>query len=132
MSRRTDIVAQLRADLSTIATSSSILKTIDEINDWPTICFTPGTESRQHFGGGLRWATTLIQLRGYTYDAGIDAMTAAEDLARSIEDVVDQFRASHPSLNVVQMRVSSIRTDEGVMEPYGIADLLIELTYEVT
>jgi len=49
-----------------------------------------------------------------------------------IEDVVDQFRASHPSLNVVQMRVQSIRTDEGVMEPYGIADLLIELTYEVT
>jgi hypothetical protein len=59
-------------------------------------------------------------------------MTAAEDLARSIEDVIDHFRASHPSLNVVQMRVSSIRTDEGVMEPYGIADLLIELTYEVT
>ena len=132
MSRRTDIVAQLRADLSSIATSSSILKTIDEINDWPTRCFTPGNESRTHFGAGLRWATTLIQLRGYTYDDGVDAMAAAEDLARSIEDIVDQFRASHPSLNVVQMRVQSIRTDEGVMEPYGIADLLIELTYEVT
>jgi hypothetical protein len=59
-------------------------------------------------------------------------MAAAESLARSIEDIVDQFRASHTTLNVVQMRVQSIRTDEGVMEPYGIADLLIELTYEVT
>ena len=131
MSRRTDIVAQLRVDLSTLATTSSILKTIDEINDWPAITFTPGSESRTHFGGNIRWATTLIQLRGYTYDDGTDAMTAAESLARSIEDTIDAFRTAHPSLNVVQMRVLSIRTDEGIMEPYGIADLSIELTYEV-
>ena len=130
MSRRTDIVAQLRVDLSAIATTSSILKTIDEINDWPAITFTPGNESRTHFGGGIRWGQTLIQLRGYTYDDTVDAMNSAESLARSIEDVVDAFRTAHPSLNVVQMRVLSIRTDEGVMEPYGIADLSIELTYE--
>lgn len=132
MSRRTDIVAQLRVDLSMLATTSSILKTIDEINDWPAITFTPGNESRTHFGGGTRWGQTLIQLRGYTYDDTVDAMTAAESLARSIEDTIDRFRYAHPSLNVVQMRVLSIRTDEGIMEPYGIADLSIELTYEAT
>ena len=130
MSRRTDIVAQLRVDLSTLATTSSILKTIDEINDWPAITFTPGNESRIHIGGNVRWGQTLIQLRGYTYDDGTDAMNSAESLARSIEDTIDAFRTAHPSLNVVQMRVLSIRTDEGIMEPYGIADLSIELTYE--
>lgn len=131
MSRRTDIVAQIRADLSALATCSSILKTIDEINEWPYITFTPGNEARIHIGGNVRWGQTLIQLRGYTYDDGTDAMNSAESLARSIEDVVDRFRTAHPALNVVQMRVLSIRTDEGVMEPYGIADLSIELTYEV-
>ena len=132
MSRRTNIIAQLRTDLSQIATCSSILKTIDEINDWPYITFTPSSESRQHYGANLRWGTTLIQLRGYTYDTSIDAMTAAEQLARDIEQIVDAFRLAHTTLNVVQMRVQSITTDEGVMEPYGIADLSINLTYEVT
>jgi hypothetical protein len=132
MSRRTDIITQLRTDLSTIAICSSILKTLDEINDFPYITFTPSSESRLHYGANLRWGTTLIQLRGYTYDTSIDAMTAAEQLARDIEQIVDAFRLAHTTLNVVQMRVQSITTDEGVMEPYGIADLSINLTYEVT
>ena len=132
MSRRTDIITQLHTDLSTIATSSSILKTLDEINDFPYITFTPSSESRQHYGANLRWGTTLIQLRGYTYDTSTDAMTAAETLSNNIEQIVDAFRAAHPTLNVVQMRVLSITTDEGVMEPYGIADLSIQLTYETT
>jgi hypothetical protein len=132
MSRRTDIITQLRTDLSTIAICSSILKTLDEINDFPYITFTPSSESRLHYGANLRWGTTLIQLRGYTYDTSIDAMTAAEQLARDIEQIVDAFRLAHTTLNVVQMRVQSITTDEGVMEPYGIADLSLNLTYEVT
>ena len=132
MSRRTNIIAQLRTDLSQIATCSSILKTIDEINDWPYITFTPSSESRQHYGANLRWGTTLIQLRGYTFGDDVASMEAAEILSNNIEHIVDSFRAAHPDLNVVQMRILTTRTDEGVMEPYGIADLSIQLVYEVT
>jgi hypothetical protein len=41
MSRRTNIINQLRTDFSTIAITSSIFKTMDEINDFPYITFTP-------------------------------------------------------------------------------------------
>jgi hypothetical protein len=132
MSRRTNIIAQLRTDLSQIATCSSILKTMDEINDWPYITFTPSSESRRHIGADVRWGTTLIQLRGYTFGDDVAPMEAAETLSNNIEQIVDSFRAAHPDLNVVQMRILTTRTDEGVMEPYGIADLSIQLVYEVT
>tara|TARA_R110000803_G_scaffold115813_2_gene184405 strand:+ start:4269 stop:4763 length:495 start_codon:yes stop_codon:yes gene_type:complete len=163
MSRRTDITNQLRIDLSSIAIASSQLKTIDEINDWPYITFTPSTERRTHIGAGKRIGTLTYLVRGYTFSDGVASMEAAELLGRQIEELVDSFRSTHfifsdqnlttqelaflvtqaneiirrqqqqqyLDLGVISMYVSSIRTDEGVMSPYGIVDLTVECSYFV-
>jgi hypothetical protein len=55
----------------------------------------------------------------------------AEDLADSIEAKIDAFAASHRELSVEEAEVVSLRTDDGLMLPYGIADLQLTITYDV-
>ena len=47
------------------------------------------------------------------------------------QDIIDEFAASHRDLEVEEARVLAFRTDEGLMAPYGIADLDIVIVYEV-
>ena len=162
MSRRTNIIAQLRTDFSTIAITSSIFKTMDEINDFPYITFTPSREQRIHIGGNQRIANMTITLRGYTYGDDVAPMEAAEALTWSIEALVDSFRSSHTqfistnlttqalqilltqagaalerqagiytNLGVISLYIASVRTDEGIMEPYSIVDMSIVCSYFV-
>ena len=61
----------------------------------------------------------------------------AEDLGIDLETlVINPFAASHcipgvSDLQVEAAQVSSFRTDEGLMSPYGIADLEVTITYDV-
>ena len=45
--------------------------------------------------------------------------------------MIEPFAEAHRDLSVEFAGVQSFRTDEGLMSPYGIADLTITITYEV-
>ena len=102
---------------------------LHEVNDFPAISFSSATERRSHYGDGRKLAQLDLQLRGYVH--GEDSVTLAETLARAIEDAVDTYARAHPDLDLYEARVFSLRTDEGLYAPHGIADLNIEITYEV-
>lgn len=105
------------------------LRTMDEINEFPAICFYTVRESRRYEGGDIRYADIYIQIRGYVRSE--NSNDAAEDLAEEIEAQVNAFGADNCSSGIQQARVVSIRTDEGLFEPYGILDMVIFVEKQV-
>lgn len=106
-------------------------KYLQEINDFPTICMMTSRVNREHKAGDIRYDTLGITLRGYVMQD--ESIEACEALAEDIERVVDRLRDVKTAENaqaIVDSRVLSIRTDEGLFEPYGVVDVLAEITYD--
>lgn len=135
--RRSDIIDAFTSQLQQINSVESrnvysSYRWIDELNDYPAITYVPRREARVHRGDGRKLAAIIIELRGYVYDGdGSEAIAAAENLASEIEDKVDTFAASARQHAVESAVVVSVRTDEGLMHPYGVCDLTINITYDV-
>ena len=134
MTKRTQILQALMDDIvaAGIVDEGNItrrLAFLHEVNDFPAVCFSQATERRLHYGAGRKLAQLDLQLRGFVH--GEDAPRLAEELAKSLENAVDDYAKSHRDLDLEEARVYTLRTDEGLYEPHGIADLNIEITYEV-
>jgi hypothetical protein len=106
-------------------------KFLDELNDFPSICFVAGGESRQELGANRRLGTIEVALRGYVFDE--NNVDKAEILAQNVESKVDSFSANVAARanGVSDARVTSFRTDEGLFTPYGLADLEIQILYDL-
>ena len=106
-------------------------KFLDELNDFPSVCFVAGTERRDQLGANRRLATIDIALRGYVFDE--NNVDKAEILAQNVESKVDSFSANVAARanGVSDARVISFRTDEGLLQPYGVADLEIQIFYDL-
>lgn len=106
---------------------------LHEINDFPFIAFLPRSESRQHLGANRKLAIITVLIRAYIYE-GDNPQTEAEDFGFTVEQAVDSFSRSETALSfsVSESRVVQFRTDEGLFKPYGLADLEVEILYEVS
>jgi len=104
---------------------------LQEINDFPTICFTTGRLTREHIGDAVVYETFRVNIRGYVMQE--NSIEACESLAEDIERIVNRLRDVRTSTYaqpIVESRVLSIRTDEGLFEPYGVVDVQAEITYD--
>ena len=135
--RRTQIIEAL---VTHLADNTSILEAnisrnyhvLDEVNDFPALTMIPQLETREHRGAGRKIATFTIQIRAYTFDGdGSEIIGVTEDLGEEIDSAVDTFAASAREFQVEESRVIAFTTDEGLFAPYGIADLEIQIAYEV-
>ena len=135
--RRTQIVEAL---VSHFATNTTVLEdnitrnyhVLDEVNDFPAITMIPQNEARDHRGAGRKIATLSLQIRAYAFDGdGSEIIGVTENLAEEIEEAIDTFANSNRQFEVEECRVTSLRTDEGLFAPYGIADLEAQIVYEV-
>ena len=106
-------------------------KFLDELNDFPSVCFVAGSESREQLGANRRLGTIEVALRGYVFDE--NNVDKAEILAQNVESKVDSFSANVAARanGVSDARVTSFRTDEGLFTPYGLADLEIQILYDL-
>jgi len=106
-------------------------KYLDEINDFPSVCLLPRNEARIERGANRRLGIIEVALRGYTFDE--NNLDRAEFLAQNVEAKVDSFSANTAAKanGVSDVRVVTFRTDEGLFEPYGIADLELQILYDV-
>ena len=137
MARRTDIIEALVGHLGTNTDvhANNVYRTykyMHDLNDFPAITFIPNREDRDHFGAGQVHGILAIQLRCYVYDGDTaDIADECERLADQIEAAVDTFSAANRALEVEEARVISLRTDDGLMTPYGVADLQISILYRL-
>lgn len=137
MARRTDIIEALVGHLGTNTDvhANNVYRTykyMHDLNDFPAITFIPNREDRDHFGAGQVHGILAIQLRCYVYDGDTaDIADECERLADQIEDAIDTFAPANRALEVEEARVVTLRTDDGLMTPYGVADLQISILYRL-
>ena len=109
------------------------LKFWDEVEEFPAIHLNAGSESREYQGGGYKDRYLAVTIRVYVNEE--DAVDALDRLLEDVETVLE----TNSSLSYVdkqgdtqytqQITIISIDTDEGVLEPYGVGEMLIEVRY---
>jgi hypothetical protein len=102
----------------------------DQVNDFPFVCVTAADEVREYLPSDFKWGFLGITIRIYVQQE--EAMLALEDILADIEHVIDtnfQFEYE-PGKYVTDTRITSISTDEGVMDPMGIGEISLQCRYE--
>lgn len=143
-SRRSNIVEALAEKLKNIDGSGAFLidvannvhprlKFWDEVEDFPAIHLNAGSETREYQAGGYKDRFLGVTIRCY-----VNAEDAQEELNALMEDVetvieensnLQYFDKQNNEFNCQQITVISITTDEGVLEPFGVGELEIEVRY---
>ena len=109
------------------------LKFWDEVEEFPAIHLNAGSETREYQGGGYKDRFLSITVRCYVQDE--DSVAALDKLLEDVETVLeDNSRLSYKDRNgnsatTQQITIVSVDTDEGVLEPLGVGEILIEVRY---
>lgn len=152
MSRKRDIINQIINALKLIDKTTEILPNsprspytftsnvygnvfdkqlfLDAINDFPTVCCYQVTpESRNRIGDRETYCSFILEIRGYIQSE--DSIGTASDLAQDLQYIMDsmQYRVGFKELGVVDCKVESLSTDEGILEPLGVAELRVLVVY---
>jgi len=143
MSRRTSILKALAEKFKVLDGSSyttnlsgnsyAKLKFWDEVNDFPSIYMSPGTEFREYLPGGFAWALLGISIKAYC--RGDDAQEQLEQLLDDIESVIDSSTKlvynTSANYETTEIIISSVTTDEGLLIPYAVGEINLQVRYQV-
>ncbi len=103
----------------------------DEVNDFPYVSVVPGSETREYLPGAFKWGFLNIMIRLYVYDEEPNEM-----LEKALVDIETQLDANNiltydTGKSTEQISILSITTDEGLLAPYGVGEIALEVRYEV-
>ena len=107
---------------------------LDEIQQYPKVCVVAGDETREYQPGGFKWRFLNVTIRAYVHNED-DAQEELALLLEDIEKIIDENDALvyddtvDPSLQTTSMTLTSLSTDEGVVEPLGIGEIVITVRY---
>lgn len=143
-SRRQSIVNALVTALQGINGSGDFLSNVynnvsprlkfwDEVDDFPSLHINAGGETREYQGGGYKDRFLTVTIRVYVKEE--DAVDALDRLLEDVETVLEtnsRLKYTDKQGNTQyaqQITIVSINTDEGVLEPFGVGEVLIEVRY---
>ena len=143
-SRRMNIVEALVLKLKDIDGSGAYLTDVnenvhprlqfwDEIEEFPALHLNAGSETRDYQAGGYKDRYLSVTVRCYVNEE--EAQRALNALMEDVETVIEEntnlqyFDKQNNEFNCQQITVVSIDTDEGVLEPLGVGELLVEVRY---
>ena len=144
MSRRTSILRALVEKLKAIDGNTPYhinifnnaypkLKFWDEVQDFPSIYGSTGSESRDYLPGGFTWAYLGISLK--LYCKGEDSQGQLELLLEDLETVITNNRIlvydETNQYETTEILVASITTDEGLLAPYAVGEINLQVRYQL-
>jgi hypothetical protein len=109
------------------------LKFWDEIEEFPTICVNASKEARIYQGGGFKERYLSVKITCYVQAE--DPTEALEILLEDVETCLEENSSllyttrSGQTAYTTMITIQSIDTDEGVMAPTGIGEILCEVRY---
>lgn len=110
-----------------------IIKFWDEVNDFPCVYGSTGSETRDYLPGNFTWAYLGISLK--IYCKGENAQQQLELLLEDIETAVNANRELvYDAVNnheTTEILVVSITTDEGLLAPYAVGELNLQVRYQL-
>lgn len=103
----------------------------DEVSDYPYICVYSGQEIREYLPGDFKWAFLTVNLRIYVNQE--EAEETLEDIFEDIEYLLDNNNDLIVDGNDLStdIRILSLSTDEGLLDPLGVGEITLEVRYEV-
>lgn len=144
MSARNSIVAALVTKLKTINGTgafvsnlsnnvTNILKFYDEINDFPYVCVTAGFESREYLPGDFKWGFINISIKIYVHNelAQAELEKVLGDIESVLHDNEQLDYGAGAGEQTTEILITSIQTDEGVLNPIGVGEVNIVARYQV-
>ncbi len=110
------------------------LKFWDEVNDFPSIYMSTGSETREYLPSAFKWGFLNISLKLYVKNE--DPAQELENLLEDVEKVIDSNRilvydSITPGAQTTEILINSIVTDEGLLAPYGVGEINITVQYPV-
>jgi len=117
-----------------VAECSPRLTFWDEVKEFPAVHLNAGRELRTYDGGGFKFRYLTITLRCYVED-NEDAVGALDALIEDLETVLEEhdpityYDKNGVSQKTVQTTIVNIDTDEGVLDPLGVGEIVIEVQY---
>jgi len=144
MSKRTSIVKALAEKFKVIdgsagynsniyGNSSAKLKFWDEVSDFPAIYVVAGSETREYLPSNFTWGYLGVSLKIYT--KGEDAQQLLENLLEDVEKVIDANRVlTYDTVNnydTTEILITSITTDEGLLSPYSVGEINLQVRYSI-
>ena len=107
---------------------------LDEIEQYPKVCVVSGDGTRQYLPDGFKWRFLIVSVRAYIHDED-DAQEELSLLLEDIERIIDENDGLvyddtvDPNLRTTSITVDSISTDEGVIAPLGIGEMVVTIRY---
>lgn len=144
MSRRTSILKALankfKEQLDGTQYTSNIygnaeskLKFWDECNEFPSVYMSPGSEQREYLPGGFTWGYLGICVK--LYCKGENSTDELEKLLEDVESIVDANRVlvydEAKGYETTEILVASITTDEGLLQPYAVGEISLQVRYQL-
>jgi len=109
------------------------LKFWDEVETFPAVHLNAGSETRVYQGGGYKDRYLNITIRCYVKES--DATVALDGLIEDVETVLeihgklDYTDKQGNAQTTHDILIISIDTDEGVLEPFGVGEILVQVHY---
>jgi len=116
-----------------VSETSPRLKFWDEVEEFPAVHLNAGSESRDYQTGGYKDRFLNITVRCYVNQE--DSVGALDELLEDVETVLEEnSKLKYHDRNGLeqftqQITIISIDTDEGVLDPLGVGEILIEVRY---
>ena len=110
------------------------MKFLDEIEQYPKLCVVAGDESREYLPDAYKWRFLTLTIRAYVHnedDAQEELALLLEDVERVIDDndVLVYDDSVSPNEQTTSLTIESISNDEGVIQPLGIGEIVVEVRY---
>lgn len=144
MSRRTSIVKALVEKFKLINGDAPYtnnlhdnayakLKFWDEVQDFPSVYATPGGEQREYLPAQFTWGFLGIAIK--VYCKGDEAQEELETLLEDLEHCIDSNRVLvYDAVNnyeTTEILIQSITTDEGLLAPYAVGEINLQVRYAI-
>ena len=108
------------------------LKFWDEVSDFPCVYLTAGSEIREYMPSAFTWGFLNISVKVYVRSES-EAQQQLEDLLDDLENVIDANRVLvydiTNNLSTTEILIQSITTDEGLLSPYGVGEINLQVRY---
>lgn len=105
------------------------IKFLDEVNDFPALYLSAGTEIRNFNSLSLTVATLDVTIRAYVYGED-NSQSLADDLVQDVEHVIYSL-GDNPDKGILDITIDSISIDEGLATPYGLAEVELTVVYRL-
>ena len=104
----------------------------DDVNDYPSLFVAVGSETREYLPGDFfKWGYLNITVRCFVKED--DPQARLEQIIQDIEYTIDNNLCLTYDTGKIttDIRILSIMTDEGLLDPWGSGEVLLQVRYEV-